>query len=250
MYGTVVRAGWTAALCILLAGVELAGSQEAQRAEADRPVPRRPDGKPDLSGVWNKSITVNSAAGIDLSFTDYGRRRFEAAKNEVDPQGLCVFPGVPRIMNLPYPFQIVQLDDKVIFLYEALHNFRIVPTDGRKHPEDLAPALMGHSVGRWEGDVLIVETTGLTDRTWLDDFGNQHSEQARVVERYERVSYETLAFDYTLDDPKVYKEPWTVPRRMIPLAPPDWQLMEYACTDYNRVVEDGLLGPGGVPESP
>jgi hypothetical protein len=106
---------------------------------------------------------------------------------------------------------------------------------------------MGQSVGRWEGDTLIVETVGLTDRTRLDDFGNVHSEEARVTERYQRISHDTLAFDYTLDDPKVYSEPWTVPRRLIPLAPPDWQLMEYACTDFNKVVEDGLLGPGGVP---
>jgi hypothetical protein len=224
-----------------------ATAQQAAGDAGEGPVPRTADGRPDLSGVWNKSITVNSAAGVELPFTAYGRERFEAAKNEVDPQGLCVFPGVPRIMNLPYPFQIVQQPDKVVFLYEALHNFRVVPTDGRGHRDDVTPALMGHSVGRWEGDVLIVETIGLTDRTRLDDFGNVHSSEARVTERYERISHDTLAFDYTLDDPKVYTEPWTVPRRLIPLAPPDWELMEYACTDFNKVVEDGLLGPGGVP---
>lgn len=230
-----------------LAALAPAGAQEATDVADARPAPRTADGRPDLSGIWNKSITVDSAAGIDLPFTEFGRERFEAAKNEVDPQGLCIFPGVPRIMNLPYPFQIVQLPDKVIFLYEALHNFRVVPTDGRAHRTDLPPALMGHSVGRWEGDTLIVETVGLTDRTRLDDFGNVHSAEARVTERYERISHDTLAFDYTLDDPKVYTEPWTVPRRLIPLAPPDWELMEYACTDFNKVVDDGLLGPGGVP---
>jgi hypothetical protein len=149
---------------------------------------------------------------------------------------------------LPYPFQIVQLPDKVIFLYEALHNFRIVPTDGRPHKEGEVPALMGHSVAHWEGDTLIVDTVGLTDRTWLDDSGNQHSEQAHVIERYSRPNRDTLDFNYTLDDPKMYTEPWTVPTRHIPLAPPDWELMEYACTDNNRVVEEGLLGPGPVKQ--
>ena len=223
------------------------GQRNDESASDGRPAPRTADGRPDLSGIWNKGLTIDSARGLDLAFTAYGRERFEAAKNEIDPQALCLFPGVPRIMNAPYPFQIVQLPDKVIFLYEALHNFRIVPTDGRGHPEELVPALLGHSVGRWEGDVLVVETIGLTDRTWLDDSGNQHSDELRVVERYERIDYDTLAYGYTIDDPKMYTEPWTVPMRHIPLAPEDWQLMEYACTDYNKVVEDGLLGPSGVP---
>lgn len=235
-------------LAIVLVAALLASAvavaQHSARETAARPAPRMPDGKPDLSGIWNKRITANSAVGIELPFTDYGKQRFEAAKNEIDPQARCVFPGVPRIMNLPYPFQIVQLEDKVIFLYEAMHNFRIVYTDGRPLRADLPPALMGHSVGHWDRDTLIVETSGLTDRTWLDDFGNQHSEEMTVVERYERPDYNTLAFDYTITDPKMYTEPWTVPRRLIPLAPPDWELMEYACTDYNRVIDDGLLGPG------
>lgn len=223
--------------------------QETRSGAADaQPAPRLPDGKPDLSGVWDKQITVNSAAGIDLPFTAYGRARFEAAKNEIDPQGLCVFPGVPRIMNLPYPFQIVQLPNRIIFLYEALHNFRIIHTDGRPHPEEYVPALMGHSVGQWEGDTLIIQTIGLTNRTRLDDFGNVHSEEMTVVERYWRPDHGTLAFNYTLTDPRVYTEPWTVPTRYIDLAPPGFELMEYACTDFNRVVDDGLLGPGGVPD--
>jgi hypothetical protein len=109
------------------------------------------------------------------------------------------------------------------------------------------PALMGHSVGHWEGDTLVIETIGLTNRTRLDDFGNVHSEEMTVVERYSRPDYDTLAFNYTLTDPKVYTEPWTVPMRYIDLAPPGFELMEYACTDFNKVVDDGLLGPGGVP---
>lgn len=244
------RAARCAALALIAAAgtaAPLAFAQETQ-APSGAPAPRMPDGRPDLSGVWNKSITVNSAAEVPAPYTEHGLARFNAAKNEIDPQGLCIFPGVPRIMNLPYPFQIVQLPDKVIFLYEALHNFRIVYTDGRNRHEGLPPALMGHSVGHWEDDTLIVETTGLTDRTRLDDFGNVHSAQTRVTERYRRPDRDTLVFDYTLEDPLMYTEPWTVPERRIPLAPADWELMEYACTDNNKVVDDGLLGPGGVPQ--
>jgi hypothetical protein len=239
-----------AMLVLAAAAVPTAVAQDPSEAPTARaaPAPRMPDGKPDLSGVWNKSITVNSAADVPAPYTQFGLERFNAAKNEVDPQGLCIFPGVPRIMNLPYPFQIVQLPDKVVFLYEALHNFRIVYTDGKNRYEGLPPALMGHSIGHWEGDTLIVETTGLTDRTRLDDFGNVHSAQTRVTERYRRDGRDTLVFNYTLEDPLMYAEPWTVPERRIPLAPPDWELMEYACTDNNKVVEDGLLGPGGVPQ--
>lgn len=89
-------------------------------------------------------------------------------------------------MNLPYPFEIVQLPNRIIFFYEALHNFGLIWTDGRPRPDDFVPALMGHSVGHWEGDTLVIETIGLTDRTWLDDFGNQHSGEMTVVERYWR----------------------------------------------------------------
>lgn len=211
-------------------------------------VPRAADGRPDLSGIWRKDSVNDSLKGSDdVPFTPAGRERFEAAKNEVDPIAICVFPGVPRVMNVTGPFQIVQVPGKVIFLYEALHGFRIVPTDGRGHREGWAPALMGDSVGRWEGDVLIVETVNLTDRTRLDKFGNVHSEEARVTERYQLIDRDTLAFDYTVDDPKFYTRPLTAAQRLIPRAPPDWELMEYACTDFNKVVEDGLLGPGGNP---
>ena len=236
---------FAAALCLVPAP---APAQDSPDSAAARPAPRMSDGKPDLSGVWNKSITVNSAAEVPAPYSEQGLAKFNAAKNRIDPQGRCVFPGVPRIMNVPYPFQIVQLPDKIIFLYEALHNFRIVYTDGRPHREGLPPALMGHSAGHWEGDTLIIETIGLTDRTWLDDFGNQHSAQTRVTERYRRPDHDTLVFNYTLEDPVMYTEPWTVPERRIPLAPPDWELMEYACTDNNKVVDEGLLGPGGVPQ--
>lgn len=231
-------------VAVTLAGVCAAALAQGSATAADQGVPRTAEGRPDLSGIWNKG---RAEALVDLPFTPYGRERFEAAKNEVDPQALCMFLGVPRIMNVSYAFQIVQLPDKVIFLYEAVHSFRIVPTDGRTHHEGWAPALMGHSVGRWEGDVLIVETVGLTDRTRLDSFGNVHSEEARVTERYQRIDHDTLAFNYTLDDPKFYTRPWTVPQRFIPLAPPDWELMEYACSDFNKVVEDNLLGPGSNP---
>jgi hypothetical protein len=244
------RIGWIAAIAVAALGAApTAGyAQTADASPAPQPAPRMPDGKPDLSGVWNKGITVNSARDVPAPYTAYGLERFNAAKRQIDPQGRCIFPGVPRIMNLPYPFQIVQLPDKIIFLYEALHNFRIIHTDGRSHLEGQVPALMGHSVGRWEGDTLIIETVGLTDRTWLDDFGNQHSAETRVTERYRRPDHDTLVFNYTLQDPLMYTEPWTVPERRIPLAPADWELMEYACTDNNKVVEDGLLGPGGVPQ--
>ena len=108
---------------------------------------------------------------------------------------------------------------------------------------------MGDSVGRWEGDTLVIDTVGLTDRTWLDDHGNRHSDALHVIERWRRISANELWYEATIDDPKFYTEPWTT-GWVIPLASDDWEIMEYACTDYNRAIaSDGLVQPGSLDGS-
>ena len=232
-----------------------AGSIAAQPAppaptEADgTPVPRTADGRADLSGVWNKRLVQNTAAAVEpLPFTAAGLAAFNDVWNHIDPTSNCVFPGVPRVNSSPYPMQIVQLADKVIFLYEYMHNFRVIYTDGRRHPEDQEPSLLGDSVGRWDDDTLVIETVNLTDRTWLDDHGNRHSDALKVTERWRRISANQLSYEETIDDPKFYTKPWTV-GWAIPLAPADWVLMEYACTDNNKDLAEGLLQPGPLDGS-
>ena len=208
------------------------------------PVPRTPDGRADLSGVWNKRLVQNTAAAAQpLPFTAEGLNAFNDVWNHIDPTSKCILPGVPRVNTSPYPFQIVQLPDKVIFLYEYMHNFRVIYTDGRAHNKNWEPTLLGYSVGRWDGDTLVIDTVNLTDRTWLDDHGNRHSDALHVIERWRRVSANQLSYEETIDDPKFYTKPWTV-GWLMPLAPKDWVIMEYACTDNNKDMTDGHLQNG------
>ena len=213
------------------------------------PVPRTPDSRADLSGVWNKAIHQNTAAPVEpLPFTPEGLKAFNDVANIVDPTARCILPGVPRVNNSPYPMQIMQLPDRVIFIYEYMHNFRVIYTDGRGHRENWESSLMGDSIGRWEGDTLVIDTVNLTDRTRLDDHGNVHSDALHVVERWRRISANELWYEATIDDPKFYTRPWTT-GYAIPLAPADWELMEYACTDNNKDLYDGHLQPGTLDGS-
>jgi hypothetical protein len=243
------------AVMIVAAALAILPSMAAAQAPAaavvsdGTPIPRTADGRADLSGIWNKRLVQNTAAAVEpLPFTAEGLKAFNDVWNHVDPTSNCVLPGVPRVNTSPYPMQIVQLPDKVIFLYEYMHNFRVIYTDGRGHPAGREPSLLGDSIGRWDGDTLVIETVNLTDRTWLDDHGNRHSDAMKVTERWRRVSTNQLSYEETIDDPKFYTRPWTV-GWLMPLAPKDWVLMEYACTDNNKDASDGHLQPGPLDGS-
>jgi hypothetical protein len=221
----------------------------AQPAPNGTPVPRTPDGRADLSGVWNKAIHQNTSRPVEpLAFTPAGLKAFNEVATLVDPTSRCVLPGVPRVNNSPYPFQIMQMADRVVFVYEYMHNFRVIYTDGRGHRKNWEPSLMGDSVGRWDGDTLVIDTVNLTDRTWLDDHGNRHSDALHVTERWRRISADQLWYEATIDDPKFYTKPWTT-GWVTPLAPKDWEIMEYACTDNNKDMYDGHLQPGSLDGS-
>ena len=213
------------------------------------PVPRTPEGRADLSGFWNKGTHPNTSAPVEpLPFTPEGLKAFNDVANLIDPTGRCVFPGIPRMNSSPYPMEIIQLQDRVVFLYEYMHNFRVIHTDGRGHRPNWEPSLMGDSVGWWEGDSLVIDTLGLADRTWLDSHGNRHSDALHVTERWSRISANELWYEATIDDPKFYTEPWTT-GWVMPLAQPDWEIMEFACTDNNKDMEDGHLRPGALDGS-
>jgi len=242
---------WPAALLACAAVLLTAASARAQSpaAGSGTPVPRTAGGRADLSGVWNKRLVVNTGATVEpLPFTAEGLKAFNDVWNHIDPTSRCVFPGVPRVNTSPYPMQIVQLPDKVIFLYEYMHNYRVIYTDGRGHRPAWEPSLMGDSIGRWDGDTLVVDTVNLTDRTWLDDHGNRHSDALHVIERWRRAGANELSYEETIDDPKFYTRPWTV-SWTIPLAPPEWVVMEYACTDNNKDLYDGHLQNGPLDGS-
>jgi hypothetical protein len=173
-----------------------------------KPVPRTADGKPDLSGVWvggGFALLFGEAELAAIKEYDAAagrkplpppepppykpeaekkRQEYLARRGIDDPMARCLLSGVPRITVRPLPFEIIQQRDRVVILYEVHHAFRFIPTDGRGHPDDIEPSYPGDSVGRWEGDTLVVDVTGFNTNTWLVGVGTFHSEKLRVTERY------------------------------------------------------------------
>ena len=135
------------------------------------------------------------------------------------------------LYGLGFVGQIVQTPGFVVMLTETYHSFKLIPTDGRKHRDDAAPSFRGDSVGRWEGDTLVVDTTNFTDSNWMHAEGEVsfHSDALHIVERYRRVDRNTLEVDAVVEDPKVLTGPWKVPTQTLRLAPFD-QIMEVGCT--------------------
>jgi hypothetical protein len=172
------------------------------------------NGKPDLSGVWSPET------------------RSEAGHPSNDPDANCTLSGVPRIDLGPKPFKILQSPDEVVILYEAYTTFRQVFTDGRPLPQDQQPSWMGYSVGKWEGDTLVVETTGFNDKTWLDNAVTRHSEALRMIERFHRRDAGHLDIQITLNDPKTLQRPqtYTEHARLVTGA----ELHEFICLENRK----------------
>jgi len=177
--------------------------------------------------------------------TAWGEERYKAAKpvfgpNKVtakqsnDPVYGCFPPGLPRIYLHPKPIEIVQLQDEVIMMYEYDRIVRHIYTDGRPHDEFLDPPLwMGDSIGKWDGDTLIIDVVGFNDKTWLDRAGHPHSDALHLTERMRRVSHDTLSDDITIEDPRAYTKSWTVQTR--------FQLRPDLALDWEGVCEQEKL---------
>jgi hypothetical protein len=156
----------------------------------------------------------------------------ESNETKGDPEAKCYLPGVPRATYLPYPFRIVQTDKQVLMAYEFASATRIVYMDRKPKVPDAA--WMGWSVGRWEGDTLVVDVTGQNDRTWFDRAGNFHSEAIHVVERYTPSSPYHLLYEATIEDPKVFTRPWTIRMPLYRRIDQNAQLMEFKCVDFSE----------------
>jgi hypothetical protein len=151
---------------------------------------------------------------------------------EADASTQCLPHGMPRVMESPYPIEIVQTPGRITFLHEVAHNVRRIWLD-RSHPKDLRPTFLGDSVGHWEGDTLVVDTIGLNDRTFIDDEGSSHSTQLHVVERYRKIDGGSkLDLTITLDDPVTLEHPYSYHR--ILHWRPDVRPQEYICEENNR----------------
>jgi hypothetical protein len=151
----------------------------------------------------------------------------------------CAPAGPTRITQTGRPFEIVQTPKRVLILYEWDHWVRHVWMDGRGHPKDSDPTWMGHSIGRWDGDTLVVDTVDINDQSWLDGFGHPHSEALHVVERFRRVNHDTLEVSVVYEDPKVYTKPWNGKVTFQLNPDPNGELIEWVnCEDrINRLLK-------------
>ncbi len=162
-----------------------------------------------------------------------------------DPRLKCDPAGVPRVYFSARPMEFIQTTNRVFVFYEEDHNWRQIWTDGRAIPKDPDPTYMGYSVGKWEGDTLVVDTVGSNDKTWLDSLGHPHSEALHVVERIKRVDHDTLQIAFTLEDPKAYTKPWTTASRTFKLKPSYDLTEEFCVPDDNLSPRKASASPGG-----
>jgi len=204
----------------------------------DLPMPRMSDGKPDLSGVWL------SEAGADPypqapDAHQWAQELFEERVSNGfrdHPHTECLPGDAPTPFGGGAPFisKIVQKPELMVILLEDLPGYRQIYVDGRAHPEDPNPSWVGHSIGRWEGDELIVDTIGYNDRGWMD--GYPRTEDLHIVERFTRTEYGRMMVEVTIEDPTVFKKPW-IQKKPVDLVPQE-DLYEYVC-------ENNKWGPAG-----
>ena len=254
--------GATAAVGLVLAATLAVAQAPAYRA------PRTADGRPNLNGIWQALNTAHwdlqghAAAkgpvpslgavfsvppglgvveGDEIPYLPTAaakKKENQANWTTLDPEVKCYLPGVPRATYLPYPFQIVQSQQNILISYEYAAAVRVInmgtPT---KAPGD---SWMGWSNGRWDGDTLVVDVTSLDERTWFDRAGNFHSDALHVVERYTPRSADTLNYEVTIEDPKVFSRPWKISMPLYRRVERNAKLLEYRCVEF---AEELLYGP-------
>lgn len=200
------------------------------KAAPSGPTPRMPDGKPDFQGVWtpgNSFMQMGQPSLQPWAEELYKQRRANLSKD--DPEGHCLPSGVPRIS--PFPQKIIQTPTLMVILDEGnIHSYRQIHLD-RDHPKDLDPLWWGDSIGKWDGDTIVVDTVGFNDKTWLNGQGMPHSEELHVIERISRPDLGHLNFDITLDDPKAFTKPHNYKRVHTLMENTD--LLEYVCNEFN-----------------
>jgi len=222
-------------------------------------IPRLSNGKPDLSGIWDKPRVADlsrSSTGAEcgsgtvgckqqgageLSFTPAGLAKFkkhDEETNNFDPGVHCLPEGYVRSWGTTFPTEIIQNADHMGVLFENFGAFHVIPTDGRNHPKDVEPTWFGNSIGKWEGDTLVVDTIGFNDRTWIDTAEHPHSEAMHVVERFQRLDARHLGYEITVEDPKMYTKP-IKNTRVFALMKPGEELMEHVCEENNKELSEG-----------
>ena len=264
----------------LLASVALMGAMLAlspivfAQTGKQTETPKSPDASPvlshDLSGVWMQypdgpAPGVPGMNAIDERFrppfTPWGQARFNAARPMQGPTAVpgqenaptlhCDPDGPPRVLNLPNPFEIIQIPGRVLMFFELGHVWRTIWTDGRALPKDPDPSWLGYSVGKWDGDTFVVDTIGFNDKLWVDVYGSPRSDRMHLTERYRRLNHDTLEMQITMDDPKAYTKIWVNPPKLHKLEP-KWEIAEWFCVieEENAYSETVRKPAGGISTAP
>ena len=217
-------------------------------------VPRTKEGRPDFTGIWQ---VMNSAAwdiqdhqarkgvpagmgvvdGNDIPYqpwaVDKKRENFQN-RATADPETKCYLPGLPRLMYMPFPFQIFQTATTVTMLFEYVHATRYIYTNGTPHPPGHIDWWLGDSRGRWEGDTLVVDDVDFNDQTWFDRSGNFHSDELHLVERFTPLDADHVTYEVTVEDAKVFTRPWRMSMILYRHREPNLQLLEYECYAFDN----------------
>ena len=245
------------------------GRGRGQAGPPPGPVLRLPDGKPDIQGIWDsktfapaydiedhpEQFGIPGGKGVIIDPTDgkipyqpwADKRRKELLEHHMfeDPEAHCTLAGVPRQMYAPFGFQIFQPPGYIVIFFEAFHAFRIIPMDGRPHAPEQVKMFSGDSRGHWEGDTLVVDVTNQNDKTWFDMAGNFHSDEIHVIERLTPLNSNTIRYEATIEDPKVYTRPWKIQFEFGKNTQPGYQLMEFACVEGERDLQHYVESEGG-----
>jgi len=245
----------------------------AGKHDLSAPAPRTAEGKPDFTGTWRNTLPARSldafpaplrtpsATGIPTGLEQFGdisaglagglplqpwaaelKKQRVASLSIDNPDAHCLPMGNMQFHTHPQPRKMIQTSDLLLILYEGNAGIRQIFLDGRPLPgKDAQPWWFGYSTGKWEGDTLVVETSGFRDDGWLDIVGTPMTEQAKMTERFRRVSYGRMEIDITVDDPKAYTKPWTVRHNQVFM--PDQEIIEFICEENQRFGAQPGLGP-------
>src|SRR5579863_9178263 len=209
------------------------------KANLTAPAPKTADGKPDLSGIWagtdDKYFRDLTTGGPPAPMLPWAEALFKARKENLEkghPSERCIGHGVTDYDSQVSLRRVLQTPGIIGILFEGYNHYRQIFLDGRALPTPTQPSYMGYSIGRWEGDTLVVETNGLNDRGWLDAFGHPRSEQMHVTERYHRRDFGHMDLEFTFNDPKFYTRPFGL-KAAVRLIP-DSDLIEYVCPENEK----------------
>ena len=204
-----------------------------------KPAPRTAGGKADFTGLWDSDhnfiydITSSLKPGETLPLQPWAAKVTKERLSKDDPEANCLPAGVPRMA--PYPWKIVQTPGLIVFLFEGnIHSYRQIFMDGRGHPQDADPSWYGDSIGKFDGDTLVIDSVGFNDKFWFDFAGHPHTDKLHITERYRRPDFTHLEIEVTIDDPGAYTKPFTMYGHS--RLQTNSEIMEYVCNENNQDV--------------